>query len=214
MSLFATLSPAWQSALSDVAEEINKIDSVLKNSGTFNPKYENIFRALGQSPVEFRVIIVGQDPYPDSDLAMGLAFSIPEQSTKIPPTLKNIKREFEDEYGITMPSDLTPWLKSGVLLLNRILTCETGKSLSHLNFGWESITTQIVREVVKVNPNVVAILWGKNAHELTQEFKVGQLISTSHPSPLSAFRGFLGSKPFSTANQLLRDSNQVPVNWA
>lgn len=213
MRLWQLLTPAWQRALVNQQIEIEKIDDLLKQQSQFNPARENIFRALGNSPSDFRVIIVGQDPYPDPKLATGYAFAIPVDQ-KIPPTLRNISREFKSDIGKDIPTDLSAWASKGVLLLNRVLTCQTGKSLSHEKIGWQCITDAVISAVVSQNSKTVGILWGNYAKQVAPLFSAKQLISSVHPSGLSAHRGFFGSKPFSKTNELLTKSNQKPIEWA
>ncbi|MEY4311435.1 MAG: hypothetical protein RLZZ571_205 [Actinomycetota bacterium] len=214
MWLWESLSKPWQKALLEVKPEIEAIEKALDRQGTFNPGPEKIFIALGQSPDEFRVVIVGQDPYPNPNQAMGLAFSIPAEQKSVPPTLRNIQKEFESDIGKTLGNDLSTWKESGVLLLNRILTCRSEESLSHEKLGWQSITNQIITSVIEANPNTVAILWGNYASAVEPLFNPKLVIKSVHPSPLSSHRGFFGSKPFSKANQLLADTGQQPIDWA
>ena len=214
MDLFAQLSSQWQLALASVKNDISRINEQLDESSSINPVQNKIFNALGQSPDQFRVIIVGQDPYPNAEHAMGLAFSVPAESVTVPPSLKNIQQELASDVGVIGKQDLTSWRSEGVLLLNRILTCETGKSLSHKSIGWQMVTTEIINQVLKANKNTVAILWGKYAQETADMFNPELVIKSVHPSPLSAHRGFLGSKPFSKVNKLLVNTRQDPINWA
>ena len=214
MWLWESLSKPWQEALLEVKPEIEVIEKALDQLGRFNPSQERVFYALGQSPEQFRVVIVGQDPYPNPTHAMGLAFSIPSNQESIPPTLRNIQKEFENDLGKSLGFDLSTWKDSGVLLLNRILTCKPNESLSHEKLGWQSVTNQIISAVVQANPNVVAILWGNYAAAVEPLFKPELVIKSVHPSPLSSHRGFFGSKPFTKANQLLLDTGQQPIDWA
>lgn len=214
MWLWDSLSKPWQKALVEVKPELEVIEMALDQQGRFNPSQERVFYALGQSPEQFRVVIVGQDPYPNPNHAMGLAFSIPSDQESIPPTLKNIQKEFQIDLGKPLGTDLSTWKDSGVLLLNRILTCKPNQSLSHEKLGWQSVTNQIITAVVNANPNAVAILWGHYAAAVEPLFKPNLVIKSVHPSPLSSHRGFFGSKPFTTANQLLLDTGQQPINWA
>lgn len=214
MDLFAQLTSQWQHALASVKNDISRINQQIAESGSINPVQNKIFNALGQSPEQFRVIIVGQDPYPNADQAMGLAFSVPAELVTVPPSLKNIQQELASDVGVIGKQDLTSWRTEGVLLLNRILTCETGKSLSHKSIGWQMVTTEIINQVLKANRNTVAILWGKYAQETADMFNPELVIKSVHPSPLSAHRGFFGSKPFSKANKLLVNTRQDPINWA
>lgn len=214
VKIWESLSPSWQDALTSQRPRIEQIGKVLDGFTEINPSPENIFRALGDSPQNFRVVIVGQDPYPDKQFATGLAFSVPRKVTRIPPSLKNIQAEFAVDVGRTLGNDLSNWVSEGVLLLNRILTCTTGTSLSHKDLGWQEVTNQVISAVVTANPNTVAILWGNYANELADFFNPKLIISSVHPSPLSAHRGFFGSKPFSKANELLIQTNQQPINWS
>lgn len=214
MWLWESLSKPWQKALLEVKPELEAIETALDQQGRFNPDQERVFYALGQSPEQFRVVIVGQDPYPNPNHAMGLAFSIPSNQESIPPTLRNIQKEFENDLGKSLGTDLSTWKDSGVLLLNRILTCKANESLSHEKLGWQSVTNQIITAVVKANPNVVAILWGNYAAAVEPLIKPELVIKSVHPSPLSSHRGFFGSKPFTKANRLLADTGQQPINWA
>ena len=214
MWLWGSLSKPWQKALLEVKPEIEAIEKALVQQGSFNPGKEKVFNALGQSPDDFRVVIVGQDPFPNPDHAMGLAFSVPSELKSVPPTLRNIQKEFESDLGKNLGNDLSAWKDSGVLLLNRILTCRSEESLSHEKLGWQSVTNQIITAVLEVNPNAVAILWGNYASAVEPLFKPKLVLKSVHPSPLSSHRGFFGSKPFTKANQLLVDTGQQPINWA
>ena len=214
MWLWESLTNAWQQALLEIKPEIQAIELELDRQGIFNPGKEKVFQALGQSPMDFRVVIVGQDPYPNPNHAMGLAFSIPSNEKSVPPTLRNIQKEFESDIGKPLSNDLSAWSKSGVLLLNRILTCRPEESLSHEKLGWQSITNQIITAVVENNPKAVAILWGNYAAAVEPLFRSELIIKSVHPSPLSSHRGFFGSKPFSKTNQLLADTGQQPISWA
>lgn len=214
MWLWESLSKPWQNALLEVKPEIEAIEKALVQQGSFNPGKEKVFNALGQSPNDFRVVIVGQDPYPNPSHAMGLAFSIPRDQKTIPPTLRNIQKEFKSDLGKSLGNDLSAWKDSGVLLLNRILTCRSEESLSHEKLGWQSVTNQIITSVLEANPSTVAILWGNYAAAVEPLFKPKLVLKSVHPSPLSSHRGFFGSKPFTKANQLLVDTGQHPINWA
>lgn len=214
MWLWESLSRPWQQALLEAKPEIAAIEQALEKQGSFNPGKGKVFAALGDSPKQFRVVIVGQDPYPNSDHAMGLAFSIPSEQKSVPPTLRNIQKEFQSDLGVSLGSNLSSWKDAGVLLLNRILTCKPEESLSHAKIGWQSVTNQIITAVLEANPNTVAILWGNQAAAVEPLFKPALVIKSVHPSPLSAHRGFFGSKPFTKANELLVDTGQQPINWA
>jgi uracil-DNA glycosylase len=203
----------WQKALVNLKSDFEKLSERIERSEQINPEVKKIFRSLGESPRDFRVIIVGQDPYPNFAHATGLAFSVESTELIIPPTLKNIQKEFKADIGTQLANDLSHWSAGGVMLLNRILTCDVNKSLSHREFGWQKITNGIVEAVVSANPKTVGILWGKFAQELSSAFDSDQLVLSAHPSPLSAHRGFFGSRPFTTTNELLKQTNQIPIAW-
>lgn len=192
----------------------SRIESILLNLKDVEiaPAPDQIFRALDVAVDDVKCVIVGQDPYPTKGNAHGLAFSVPESLTNIPASLKNIFRELENDMNIVIPErgDLSPWLSQGVLLLNRVLTTEVGKSNAHARLGWQGITESIIEEVAKREP--VAILWGKSAQEVSHYFRFK--VESVHPSPLSAYRGFFGSKPFSRVNEFLRQSNRSEINWS
>lgn len=192
----------------------SRIESILLNLKDVEiaPAPDQIFRALDVAVDDVKCVIVGQDPYPTKGNAHGLAFSVPESLTNIPASLKNIFRELENDMNIVIPErgDLSPWLSQGVLLLNRVLTTEVGKSNAHARLGWQGITESIIEEVAKREP--AAILWGNSAQEVSHYFRFK--VESVHPSPLSAYRGFFGSKPFSRVNDFLRQSNRSEINWS
>ncbi|VEU80248.1 uracil-DNA glycosylase [Haploplasma axanthum] len=188
---------------------IQKVSEERKTK-TIYPTTENVFKAFELTPFEkIKVVILGQDPYHGELQAHGLAFSSLDKKT--PKSLLNIKKEIKDDLGleITQNNDLTNWAKQGVLLLNTILTVEEGKPLSHKNFGWEEFTLNIFKEICRIDSPLVFILWGNNAKEYQRYiYNDKHLVLTSvHPSPLSANRGFFGSKPFSKTNKYLQKNN-------
>lgn len=183
---------------------------------TIYPDMYHIYQALNlTSFAETKVVILGQDPYHEPGQANGLAFSVYE-GTPLPPSLRNIFKELEDDLGIRASSgDLTPWAKEGVLLLNATLTVRRGEANSHQYLGWERFTDSIIRRLNERPTPTVFILWGANAKKkktfLTNP--VHCMIESAHPSPLSAHRGFFGSKPFSKANEFLTDRGIRPIRW-
>jgi len=213
MSLVDQLHSNWRKLLGEKVDLLIQIELALQGE-TFLPAPENVLRALSYDPMAAKVLILGQDPYPNSDDAMGLAFSTARNDAKLPASLKNIFRELETDLKYSPPKsgDLSPWCEQGVVLLNRVLTCRVGESDSHARLGWREFTYEVVKVLASLD--VVAILWGSSAQELSQLFSVDRLITSVHPSPLSAYRGFFGSKPFSRANQLLIESEREPVNWS
>lgn len=176
------------------------------------PSRELIFSAFSSDLESIRCVLIGQDPYPTPGNATGLAFSVPRSVEKIPQSLKNIFTELESDVGIQRPShgDLSQWSQSGVLLLNRVLTTRVGESDSHKEIGWQVVTDHIASELGK--RCVVAILWGKQAQELSKFFEYS--VQSVHPSPLSAYRGFFGSKPFSRVNEILKNMGREEIDWS
>jgi len=215
IDLWEFVPSIWQTELAVVHEQIDAISYSLRNSAGFLPVAENIFRALVVPPKDVRVLIVGQDPYPNPEYACGLSFSVPSGTQSIPGSLRNIISEVRTDMGTCLveDGDLEAWLSQGVMLLNRTLTVEAHSSDSHKHLGWEIVTDQIVTAIVAANPNVVAVLWGKQAQSLAKLFDSGRVIAGVHPSPLSAYRGFFGSRPFSRVNELLGAAGKSPIHW-
>jgi uracil-DNA glycosylase len=176
------------------------------------PGFHNIFRSLSRSIESTHAVIFGQDPYPTRGHAHGLAFSVNQSVTSLPPSLRNIYTELSTDCGVTRNSgDLSDWSDQGVVLVNRVLTTQTGSSLAHEDLGWQEVTNAVAQELGK--HDVVAILWGKSAGELAQYFRPEWRIESVHPSPLSAYRGFFGSKPFSRCNEILVSHEIRPIDW-
>lgn len=184
---------------------------------TVFPPENEIFSALDLTPLDnVKVVILGQDPYHDNDQAHGLAFSV-RQGTKMPPSLRNIFKELKSDLGIEGNStDLTPWAKQGVLLLNTVLTVRAHTPGSHRRKGWEIITDTIVRYINKHSTHIVFILWGRDAWSKEELIDTDKhfIIKSVHPSPLSASRGFFGSRPFSRTNEFLQSCSITPVDWS
>ena len=179
------------------------------------PSGSNILRAFEQPRDQVRVVIVGQDPYPTPGHAVGLSFSVDEHVRPLPRSLQNIYRELHDDVGCATPhhGDLSPWSKRGVLLLNRVLTVQLGKPGSHRGKGWESITEAALRGLIGEQP-LVALLWGRDAQTAQAFLGDTPTIRSAHPSPMSADRGFFGSRPFSRANEALRQLGATPIDWS
>jgi uracil-DNA glycosylase len=209
--LFDQLHSDWKLVLSKHKVLIDQIEERLLNIDCA-PEFESVFRTLSRSIESSRVVIFGQDPYPSKGHANGLAFSVNKSVSPLPPSLRNIFAELASDVGVErLDGDLTDWFSQGVLLVNRVLSTEVGTSLAHSDFGWQEVTQSIAQELGK--REVVAILWGKNAGELSSFFPAERRIESVHPSPLSAYRGFFGSKPFSRCNQILLSNNQSVINW-
>lgn len=184
---------------------------------TIYPKMSEIFKAFQETPYDkVKVVIIGQDPYHGENEAEGLSFSVKKGIAK-PPSLMNIFTELRDDLGYKMPNNgsLEPWAKEGVLLLNSTLTVVKDTPKSHSNKGWEIFTDEVIKIINKKTTPVVFILWGSDARSKKSLItnKIHYIIESPHPSPLSAYRGFFGSKPFSKANNFLIKNNIQPVNW-
>jgi uracil-DNA glycosylase len=211
-SFRSQIHSSWSDALQDLLPLLDEIENTLRNQD-YLPSHDNVMRALSRNLADSKVLIVGQDPYPSAEHAMGLSFSVPKTVSKLPLTLKNIFKELNSDLDLGEPNtgDLTSWQSQGVVLLNRTLTCKKGESNSHLNIGWRKITDRCAE--VLATQGSVAVLWGKNAAELTHYFSSGNLVTGVHPSPLSAYRGFFGSKPFSQVNRILEINGKTSINW-
>lgn len=209
----------WAKALEPVAGRIAAMGDFLRSEiaagRTYLPAGANVLRAFQQPFDDVRVLIVGQDPYPTPGMAIGLSFAVSPDVRTLPGSLQNIYRELNADLGLPRPSngDLTPWTKQGVLLLNRALTTAPRSPGAHRGKGWEEVTEQAIRALVARNRPLVSVLWGRDARNLRP--LLGQLpaIESAHPSPMSADRGFFGSRPFSRTNELLSGLGAQPVDW-
>jgi uracil-DNA glycosylase len=210
--LFDQLHSDWKEVLAQHRELVSVIESKLVDCDHV-PDFSNVFRSLTRSIASTKVVIFGQDPYPSKGHAHGLAFSVDQSVSPLPPSLRNIFAELSADIGVARTSgDLSDWFDQGVLLVNRVLTTETGTSFAHANLGWQQVTNTVAQELGK--HEVVAILWGKSAGELTPYFRTELRLESAHPSPLSAYRGFFGSKPFSKANAILDKHGIQKISWA
>ncbi|RAY15851.1 uracil-DNA glycosylase [Actinomadura craniellae] len=209
----------WAAALEPAAGRIAAMGEFLRAEVAAGRRYlpagDNILRAFRQPFDQVRVLIVGQDPYPTPGHAVGLSFSVAPQVRPLPGSLINIFREYCDDLGHPEPStgDLTPWTEQGVLLLNRALTVAPRKPASHRGKGWEEVTEQAIRALAGRGQPLVAILWGRDARNLRPLLGGVPCIESAHPSPMSADRGFFGSRPFSRANQSLERQGAAPLDW-
>lgn len=209
----------WAAAMAPVEGEIRQMGDFLReeaNSGHgFLPAGHNILRAFRAPMADVRVLIVGQDPYPTPGHSMGLSFSVERSVRPLPRSLNNIFRELESDLGIppAQTGDLSPWQEAGVMLLNRVLTVRPGATGSHRGKGWEAITSHAISQLAERGSPLVAILWGRQAQELSPLLGSVPIIASAHPSPLSASRGFFGSRPFSRANTLLEEQGASPIDW-
>jgi uracil-DNA glycosylase len=217
MSLFLDLPPYWQAELADLQFKVDAIESTLTNEANAGirvlPNYNQVFRALEVMPWESKVVIVGQDPYPNLEHACGLSFSVPAHTKPIAGSLRNIFAEIKDDTGrpsVASTGDLTPWVKQGVVLINRVLTVRKGESGSHFNLGWQEITERVIKKYAEFS---VGLLFGGTAKQVKHLFWDDQVITTVHPSPLSAHKGFLGSKPFTRTNAILKSMGKDAIQW-
>ena len=209
--LFEQLHSDWQAVLEPHKELIENIEKKLTGID-IAPEFSNIFCSLAHSIESTRVVIFGQDPYPTKGHAHGLAFSVDRAVAPLPPSLRNIFTELAADCGVTRTQgDLADWFDQGVLLVNRVPTTQTGSSLAHSEFRWQEVTDVVARELGR--HDVVAILWGKSAGELSKYFRPAWRIESVHPSPLSAYRGFFCSKPFSRCNEILISNGKNPILW-
>jgi uracil-DNA glycosylase len=212
------VDPGWAQALEPVADRISELGDFLRAEVAagrgYLPAGPNVLRAFTQPLDAVRVLVVGQDPYPTPGHPVGLSFSV-APGVAPPRSLNNIFRELRDDLGGPAPTsgDLTPWTKHGVLLLNRVLTVQPGVSGSHRHKGWEQVTDQAIRALVARDEPLVAILWGRDAQTLRPILSDIPRVESVHPSPMSADRGFFGSRPFSRVNALLEELGADPIDW-
>ncbi len=218
------IEPSWKNALLDefTAPYMEELRGFLveenKQGKKIFPPGPNIFRAFDLTPLEqVKVVILGQDPYHGEKQAHGLSFSV-QEGVRFPPSLLNIFKELQSDLQIPIPKsgDLSGWAKQGVLLLNSVLTVEEGKAASHRAKGWEKFTDAVIRKLGQREDPIVFILWGAFAHSKIPMISVPPhaILKSVHPSPLSAYNGFWGSKPFSKTNELLKQWKKTPIDWA
>ncbi|MDO5728842.1 MAG: uracil-DNA glycosylase [Actinomycetaceae bacterium] len=212
------IDPGWAEALAPVESTIHELGDMLRaenNAGNgYLPAGTDVLRAFTYPLEAIKVLIIGQDPYPTPGHAMGLSFSV-RPGVAPPRSLVNIFTELQADLGVERPTsgDLTPWSEEGVCLLNRVLTVRPGTPGSHRGRGWEAVTDAAIDALVARQLPLVAILWGKDAQNLSSRLGQTPIIASPHPSPLSARRGFFGSRPFSRANELLTQQGASPVDW-
>ena len=211
------IDPGWAEALAPVEPEIRAMGDFLRSQPAYLPAGADVLRAFTYPFATAEVLIVGQDPYPTPGHPIGLSFAVAPDVRPLPPSLVNIFTELVSDLGVPMPSngDLRPWAQRGVVLLNRVLTVAPGQSASHRGKGWEPITEHAIRALAARERPLVAILWGRDAATLTPWLDGQRCVSieSPHPSPLSASRGFFGSRPFSRANELLAGMGAEPIDW-
>ncbi len=213
------VAPDWAEALKPVEAKITELGEYLRGEiaagRSYLPAGNNILRAFRQPLADVRVLIVGQDPYPTPGNPVGLSFSVAPEVRRLPGSLVNIFKEYTADLGYPRPSsgDLTPWSERGVMLLNRVLTVQPGSPGSHRGKGWEQVTEQAINTLAARGGPLVAILWGNDARNLAPLLGGAPSIQSAHPSPMSADRGFFGSRPFSRANAMLEQQGAQPIDW-
>ncbi|MBV8930610.1 MAG: uracil-DNA glycosylase [Mycobacteriaceae bacterium] len=213
----------WAKALEPVSDQVAAMGEFLRAEIAAGRRYlpagQNVLRAFTFPFDQVRVLIVGQDPYPTPGHAVGLSFSVAADVRPWPRSLDNIFAEYCSDLGYPAPTtgDLTPWAQRGVVLLNRVLTVRPGNPASHRGKGWETVTERAIRALAARDQAMVAVLWGRDAGTLKPMLADAaahvKTIESVHPSPLSAQRGFFGSRPFSRANALLAEMGAEPIDW-
>ncbi|MFW0111453.1 uracil-DNA glycosylase [Rothia sp. CCM 9416] len=218
--LHEIMDPDWAQALAPVEPQIRAMGNFLRAEHQAGrdtlPPGPDIFRAFTYPMSQVKVLVLGQDPYPTPGHAMGLSFSVRPEVRPVPRSLHNIYKELNTDLGIMPPDhgDLRAWSQQGVMLLNRVLSVGAGAAGSHRNLGWEQVTTAAVQALVARGRPLVGLLWGADARSCKPLLGGYPCVESPHPSPLSASRGFFGSRPFSRVNELLLAQGASPVNWA
>ena len=213
------MDPSWLPALRPEADTIARLGEFLRaemaSGHGYLPPGERVLRAFSLPLDAVRVLIVGQDPYPTPGHAVGLSFSVEPDVRPLPKSLANIFVEYSEDLGLARPTtgDLSPWASQGVLLLNRVLTVRPGSPASHRGKGWEQVTEAAIRALAARGGPLVAVLWGRDAQSAAPLLDGVAQIASPHPSPLSASRGFFGSRPFSRANEALVEQGTNPIEW-
>jgi uracil-DNA glycosylase len=214
------VSPDWAQALAPVDEQISAMGRFLRDElaagRSYLPHGDHILRAFQRPLSAVKVLVVGQDPYPTPGHPVGLSFSVARDVRPVPRSLANIYQELQTDLGLPTPDhgDLTAWADQGVMLLNRVLTVRPGEAASHRGRGWEAVTERAIHVLASRGGPLAAILWGRDAQSLKPMLGQVPWVESAHPSPLSARRGFFGSRPFSRVNLLLEEQGGTPVDWS
>jgi uracil-DNA glycosylase len=210
----------WAEALAPVDERVAAMGLFLRAELAagrgYLPAGEVVFEAFRRPLADVRVLVVGQDPYPTPGHPIGLSFAVAPEVRPLPGSLRNIYQELSTDLGVPPAphGDLRPWADQGVMLLNRVLTVRPGESASHRGRGWEEVTSCAIDALVRRGGPAAAILWGRDAQSLKPALGAVPWVESVHPSPLSAARGFFGSRPFSRVNRLLEEQGGEPVDWS
>lgn len=213
------LGPGWPAALAPVEGRLRAMGRFLRDEQAagraFLPGGDQVLAAFQRPFDAVRVLVMGQDPYPTPGHPIGLSFAVAPGVSPLPRSLANIFREYQEDLGHPAPrsGDLRPWADQGVLLLNRCLTVQPRKPASHRGRGWEEVTDQAIRALVDRDAPLVAILWGRDARSLAPRLGSTPCLESPHPSPMSADRGFFGSRPFSRVNEALAAQGATPIDW-
>lgn len=214
------VAPDWAVALAPVEPQLRAAGQFLRDEVAAGHQYlpagDAVLRAFQRPLADVRVLVVGQDPYPTPGHPMGLSFSVQPDVRPLPRSLANIFTELVADVGVAPPTngDLSPWADQGVMLLNRVLTVRPGAPASHRRRGWEAVTDRAIEALVERGGPLVAVLWGRDAQSLKPALGSVPTVESVHPSPLSASRGFFGSRPFSRVNELLVAQGAAPVDWS
>lgn len=214
---FEQMHPTWQAALAAQRDLLAEIEAKISTDDAVAPPLPLVMRAFEQPVDSVRVLIVGQDPYPTPGHAIGLSFAVSPETSPLPRSLQNMMRELRDDLGreVSNGGDLQRWSTQGVMLLNRHLTTSSGQSAAHFDAGWSRFTDAAISVLNRARGRkLVAILWGNEAISLQRLLPDVQVISSAHPSPLSARKGFFGSKPFSRTNTALNFVGEQPIDWS
>lgn len=214
--MLETVHEGWKSLFDAQREQISAIQEALSGRD-YIPEASKIFRAFEFPPEHYRVLILGQDPYPNPEHAVGLAFAVPAGTKPLPASLRNMMSELSADLGAELSNggDLLRWRQQGVMLLNRHLTTGRNETGAHFEIGWDGFTSAAVAFLQQIQQEkLVAILWGNKAQQLRTELPLAHLIESPHPSPLSAHRGFFGSRPFSGCNKALLELGLEPIDWS
>jgi uracil-DNA glycosylase len=218
-NLWSSIPATWQDGLSSIKPELDQIDHLLAqelNSGLqVVPEIGKMFAALTLPLSEVSVVLLGQDPYPTPSHAIGLAFAVSSGTKPIPGSLRNMFKEVASDTGkaSTADSSLSSWMDQGVLLLNTSLTTTSGVRAAHVAWPWERVVRAIIDRVVLANPKVIGLLLGNHAKRFAEHFATESIVDAAHPSPLSANRGFIGSKPFTRVNAILKANHKTEITW-
>jgi len=213
------VAPDWAHALAPAEPALRAAGQFLRDEVAAGREYlpaaDAVLRAFHRPLADVRVLVVGQDPYPTPGHPMGLSFSVQADVRPLPRSLENVFRELVADVGVPRPTtgDLTPWADQGVMLLNRVLTVRPGAPAPHRRKGWEQVTDRAIAALVERGGPLVAVLWGRDAQSLRPALRDVPVVASAHPSPLSASRGFFGSRPFSQVDALLREQGAEPVDW-